>query len=218
VTTPGTGPAAAVAPARGRWRRFRDDVRADYAMIQRYEDRYGHASATSGHPLRDSVQKVGFQMMIWIRWMRLLRDLRIPLACKVTSRLIRHLYGSDVHWDAEFAPGVVLVHGMGLAISHAARVGPGCILFQNVCLGLSVDPVTREVGAPCLEADVHLMPGTTLIGPITVGEGSKVMAGVVLTASVPPRSIVEAVVPQVRSRAPKPAPRAAGAGDTPEGA
>ena len=143
--------------------------------------------------------------MVAIRWMRLLRDLRVPLGAKITSRFIRHLYGSDIHWDAELAPGVLLVHGFGLAISHAARVGPGCILFQNVCLGMGVDAASRQTGAPTLEAGVHVGPGATLLGPITVGASSKLMAGVTVTTSVPPSSVVEAVVPQVRSRPPRPA-------------
>ena len=42
----------------------------------------------------------------------------------------------------------------------------------------------------------------TLYGPIVVGEGTKIMAGCVLSRSVPARSIVEAPVPQVGARAP----------------
>ena len=184
----------------GRWRRFTADVRADHLVVRHYEERYGHHAGSSGVLLLDAVTKIGLQELIAVRWMRLLRDLRVPLGAKITSRLVRHLYGSDIHWDAELAPGVLLVHGFGLAISHAARVGPGCILFQNVCLGMGIDPVSRQSGAPTLEANVHVGPGATLLGPITVGEGSKVMAGVTLTTSVPPRSLVEASVPVVRSR------------------
>ena len=192
---------AIAAPRPGRWRTWREALRADHAMVRHYEDRYGHHSRSSGRWLVDVITKVGLQELAAIRWMRLVRDLHVPLGAKITSRLIRHLYGSDVHWDAELAPGIVLVHGFGLAISHAARVGPGCILFQNVCLGMGIDPSTRQSGAPTLEANVHVGPGATLLGPITVGEGSKVMAGVTLTSSVPPGSVVEAVVPSVRRRA-----------------
>jgi serine O-acetyltransferase len=94
----------------------------------------------------------------------------------------------------------MIVHGMGLAISHAARVARGCILFQNVTLGMGIDPTTRRTGAPTLERNVHVGPGATLIGPITIGEGSKVMAGAVVTRSVPPGSVVETPPPEVRPR------------------
>src|SRR5262249_20694207 len=82
-------------------------------------------------------------------------------------------------------------------------VGPGCILFQNVTLGMGIDPVTRKSGAPTVEANVHLMPGATLLGPITIGEGSKVMAGAVLTESVPADSLVETPSPNVKPRVSK---------------
>jgi len=81
-------------------------------------------------------------------------------------------------------------------------VRAGCILFQNVTLGFGNDPDTKQPGAPLLERNVHVGIGATLYGPIVVGEATKIMAGCVLSRSVPARSIVEAPVPQVGSRAP----------------
>src|SRR5690606_15886780 len=107
---------------------------------------------------------------------------------------------AEIHWDADIAPGISIVHGNGLVISKAAKVGPGCILFHQVTLGEGIDPETRAVGAPHLVADVHVGPGAKLLGPITVGAGSKIMAGVVLTRSVPPGSLVQAPVPLVTQR------------------
>jgi len=192
--------------------KFVADVMADYGMVRHYESKYaepGAPSITSGNLVRDTVQKIGMQIMLGTRAMRLVRDLGIPVAPKVVSRLMRHLYGSDIHWDADFEPGIVIVHGMGLAISNAAKVGPGCIIFQNVCLGMGIDPVTREAGAPTLEGNVHVGPGATLLGPITIGAGSKIMAGCCVTQSVPANSVVEAHTPAVKSRAkgPKGGPR-----------
>ena len=82
----------------------------------------------------------------------------------ITSRMIRHLYGSDIHWDARFETGVQIVHGMGLAISPKARIGKDVILFQNVTLGESGN------GAPNVGNNVHIGPGSTLLGPITIGD------------------------------------------------
>jgi serine O-acetyltransferase len=149
---------------------------------------------------RDFVTRIGFQMLVAYRFMRFCHEGRIPLAPRVASRAIRHLYGSDVHWEADLEPGIVLVHGMGLAISKAARVQHGAILFQHVTLGLGTDPVTREVGAPVIGRDVVVGAGCTLIGPISVGQGSKVTANCLVRASVPPQSLVEAASPVVTPR------------------
>jgi serine O-acetyltransferase len=136
--------------------------------------------------------------------MRLLHECRLPLLPQIMSRLIRHLYASDIHWEAEFDPGVMVVHGMGLCISHSARVEGGVILFQGVTLGIGIDPHTRETGAPHVEADVHVGAGATLVGPIRVGARSKIMAGVVLMRSVPEDSLVKAPEAVVEPRAPRP--------------
>ena len=134
------------------------------------------------------------------RVMRLFRALRLGIFAKLTSRLIRHLYAADIHWDAQLAPGVLIVHGVGLVLSHAAKVGPGCILFQHVTLGESIHPTRREIGGPTLEADVHVGPGAVLLGPIVLGRGSKVTAGALVMQDVPPNSVVETASSTVRSR------------------
>src|SRR6185295_6731261 len=158
----------------------------------------------------------GLQISSAIRLMRFFRDSGFVLGAKMASRMIRHLYGSDIHWDADFAPGVMFVHGMGLAISGEAKIGPGCILFQNVTLGMGNHPDTKQHGAPTLEARVHVAPGATLLGPIRIGAGSKIMPGCVVIRDVPPGSVVEAPVPAVRARPGKTADAAVGAA-TPAG-
>ena len=184
------------------WSRFVTAVRADHAQQLEFDERYtSDLRAQGGGALvRDLVQRIGLQMMAAYRVMRLLDDLHVPVAPKIASRMIRFFYGSDIHWDAQLAGGVTIVHGMGLAISGAAKVGSRCLLFHNVTLGEAIDPKTRRTGAPTIEDDVHIGPGATLLGPITIGSGSKIMAGSVVTQSVPRNSLVEAPSPQVTSR------------------
>jgi glycosyltransferase involved in cell wall biosynthesis/serine acetyltransferase len=203
----------------GAWKTLTEGVREDHRMIRFYADKYDarekdgdepvapSASASAeGGPLlslaSDAVKKIGFQLMIAYRVMRFFRQAGLGLGAQFMSRSIRHAFASDVHWDAELEPGVVIVHGFGLAISYAAKVRGGCILFQNVTLGFGSDPLTKLGGAPELERNVHVGIGATLYGPIVVGESTKIMAGCVLSRSVPARSIVEAPVPQVAARAP----------------
>ena len=175
-------------------------VRADHEMLHRYDGKYGGPDGGDGSLARDLVVRVGFQMLAACRAMRFCADAGIPLAPQIASRLIRHLYGSDVHWEAELEPGIVVVHGMGLAVSRAARVRRGAILFQHVTLGLGVDPESRAVGAPTIDCDAHVGAGSTLVGPITVGARSKVTANCFVRDSVPPDSLVEAPAPAVSSR------------------
>ena len=192
------------------WRALTEGVREDHRMIRFYAEKYDAREKDDQEPevfgglsiAGDAVKKIGFQLMIAYRVMRYFRQAGLGLGAQFMSRSIRHAFSSDVHWDAEIEPGVVIVHGFGLAISYAAKVRAGCILFQNVTLGFGNDPETKLAGAPLLERNVHVGIGATLYGPIVVGEATKIMAGCVLSRSVPARSIVEAPVPQVGSRAP----------------
>jgi serine O-acetyltransferase len=176
-------------------------VRADRDMLRRYDGKYGQQDRRLEPLAKDVLQRVGLQMMAAYRLMRFFAEAGVPLAPKVVGRMIRLLYGADIHYEARLDPGVVLVHGMGLAVSRAARVGAGVILSQNVTLGDGIDPETRAIGAPTIEEGVHIGPGATLIGPITVGARSKIMPGAVVRASVPAGCLVETPAPRVVPRA-----------------
>ncbi len=197
---------------------FLANLREDHAVMRGYQGKYGQgeprASGASGDRASgasgddggggslpaDAVKKIGLQILTAYRLMRLFRARGNTLAAQFVSRLMRHLYASDIHWDAELAPGVMIVHGFGLAISHSAKVSRGCILFQGVTLGYGTDS-DGNAGAPFLEENVHVGIGATLYGPITVGESSKIMAGCVLGESIGPRSLVSAPKPEVSARA-----------------
>lgn len=187
---------------RGAYREMVAAIREDHRMMAHYAGKYDARGGGDGGGLAsDAVKKIGFQVMVAYRIMRFFRASGRTLAAQAMSRVIRHLYSSDIHWDAELEPGVVVVHGFGLAISYAARVSSGCILYQGVTLGYGNDPVTKRAGAPLLEKNVHVGIGATLYGPITIGEGSKITAGCVVSQSVPARSVIEAPAPAVRPRA-----------------
>jgi serine O-acetyltransferase len=181
-------------------KQFGKAVTADYEQVRRYQEKYHGRAIPKWQILGDVVRKVGVQMTTAVRAMQALDESRVPLLPQVMSRAIRHIYGAEIHWKAKVEPGLTIIHGCGLVISHAATIGPGCILFQNVTLGESFDATTKRQGAPTLGRDVHVGPGATLLGPITIGDRTKIMAGAVVTQSVPPDSVVRPAATQVCSR------------------
>ncbi len=190
---------AATTGVRAELRALRAAIRADHDMSLHYRRKY-HGEAGRSRLIVDLVRKVGFQMLVAYRIMRFFEACRIPLLPQLVSRFIRHAYSAEIHWKTRIAPGVSIVHGVGLVLSHAAEVGEGCILFQNVTLGENLNSTTGRVGAPRLGRNVHVGPGATLLGPIEVGEGSKIAAGVVLMRTVSPASRVTPAEPVVRGR------------------
>jgi serine acetyltransferase/GT2 family glycosyltransferase len=177
-------------------------IRADYEALVVSRERYDPDRPAPRSPTAAFVVNIGFQLVVSYRVMRYMHELELPLAAQVVSRGIRYVHGSDIHWEADLAPGLVVSHGFGLAISRAVRGGPGCILAQNVTLGDGRDAATGAVGAPVLEADVVIGNGSSLFGPITIGAGSKVMPGCTVYESVPPYTIVESPTIAMRPRRP----------------
>ncbi len=199
---------------RGALHRCLAAIRADHNMMRHHRLKYHGDVIRSARLPIDLVSRVGLQMLAVYRVMRLFAEWRVPLVPLVLSRLIRHLYGAEIHWNAKIAPGVSIVHGTGLVLSHAAEVERGCILFQSVTLGESIDAETGRIGAPRLAAGVHVGPGATLLGPIEIGASSKIAAGVVLMTSVPQGTLVmppQPVISRRRVGAPRAAMRAASA-------
>lgn len=192
-------PDNATAPA-GAWATFRCAVSVDVRGER--DGRAKYLDESTPRSLLQIATMIGPQMVFAIRVMQFFRDAGLGFAARIASRLIRHLYGAEIHWDAEVSPGLSIIHGNGLVISHAAKVGPGCVLAHNVTLGMGRDAETGASGAPRLERNVHIGPGATLLGPITVGEGTKLMAGAVLTQSVPPYSLVKPAGVEIVARKP----------------
>ena len=188
------GPLAAVRTLAGA-------VLADYNSTRRYRAKYHDDQIPTYRLPLDLVRKIGLQTLAWVRVMQTADRAGVPLVPQVVSRLIRHAYGAEIHWKAGLEPGISIVHGTGVVVGHEVKVGPGCILFQHCTLGEGIDPVTREIGSPTLGRDVHVGPGATLLGPIHVGDRTKIMAGAVLTKSVPADSLVRPADSIVTTRA-----------------
>ncbi len=175
-------------------------LRTDHAALVATQTKYGGGSSAPDRTLwSDMAQNIGFQTLCAYRVMRAFYTGGFPLAAKFCARLIRHLYGSDIHWEAHFEPGVVLVHGFGLAIAPGVRVDAGATIFQHVTLGHGRSPDGRN-GTPHIHAGASVGVGVTIAGPIHVGERSKIMAGCTVREDVPRHSVLEAPAPVARAR------------------
>ena len=187
----------------GWWAAVRADHRALQGSRDRYDDRFDAPDLDTSPAaiVRDLATNVGFQQLAVFRWSQALarRRLTTPFAMLV-SRLIRHTYAAEMHWEAAIEPGIVIVHGNGLVVSRAAVVGPNCILSQHVTLGISVGPDGQPAGAPRLGSNVFVGPAASLIGPIEIGANSKIAPNAVVMADVPANSVVTPADNVVRSR------------------
>jgi serine O-acetyltransferase len=125
----------------------------------------------------------------------------IKLGCPLVARLIAGLAhsrtGIDIHPGAQIGPAFFIDHGSGVVIGETTVIGRNVRLYQAVTLGAKRFPTDDEghlikghARHPIVEDDVVIYAGATVLGRITVGQGSTIGGNVWLTHSVPPGSNV----------------------------
>ena len=113
-----------------------------------------------------------------------------PLA-RVLSQLSRFFTGIEIHPGAVIGRRFFIDHGMGVVIGETAEVGDDVLMYHQVTLGgRSRGRFKRH---PTIGNHVLLGAGAKIIGPITIGDGTKVGSNALVVKSVPPNSIVTGI-------------------------
>lgn len=99
--------------------------------------------------------------------------------------------GVEIHPAAKIGVGIFIDHGTGLVIGETTEIGNDCKLFQGVTLG----GTGKETGKrhPTLKDGVMVSAGAKVLGPVVIGENSKIGAGSVVLKDVPPNCTVVGV-------------------------
>ncbi len=123
---------------------------------------------------------------------------------RLCSALTRGLTGVDIHPGAQLGPGLFIDHATGVVIGETAEVGADVTIYQGVTLGgTSLDRGKRH---PTVGDRVTIGAGAKVLGPITIGHGSRIGANAVVVKPVPPDSVVVGVPGEViHRRHPRPA-------------
>lgn len=107
---------------------------------------------------------------------------------RLTSHLGRFLTGIEIHPGAKIGRKFFIDHGMGVVIGETAEIGDNVTLYHGVTLGgVTWDKVKRH---PTLEDNVVVGSGAKVLGPFTLGKGSKVGSNSVVVKEVPQSATV----------------------------
>jgi serine O-acetyltransferase len=91
--------------------------------------------------------------------------------------------GIEIHPGAKIGKRLVIDHGMGVVVGETAVIGDDCIIYHGVTLGgTSTSPVKRH---PTVGNGVLIGAGATILGPINIGNNSKIGANAIVTKDVP---------------------------------
>jgi len=113
----------------------------------------------------------------------------IPVLPRFLSLIVRWWTGIEIHPGARIGKGFFIDHGAGVVIGETSIIGDNVTIFQGVTLGGTGNERARK-RHPTLGDGVFVGSGAKILGPITVGSGSRIGAGSVVLKEVPPNSTV----------------------------
>lgn len=94
----------------------------------------------------------------------------------------------EIHPGAQIGKRLFIDHGCGVVIGETAEIGDDCLIYHGVTLGgVSLADHKRH---PTLQKGVLVGAGAKILGPITLGENSRVGANSVVTKDVAAGSTV----------------------------
>lgn len=158
------------------------------------------AAAYRGDPAAHSVDEVllcypGIQAIINYRIAHPLYLLGVPLLARMISELAHAQTGIDIHPGAKIGHSFFIDHGTGVVIGETTIIGDNVRIYQAVTLGAKRFNTTEDGSLekgnarhPIVEDDVVIYAGATILGRVTIGQGSTIGGNVWLTRSVPAKS------------------------------
>src|SRR6059058_4125857 len=139
-------------------------------------------------PLQVLATWPGVHALLAYRVAHALYEKGIPFLPLVIAAVARSITGIEIHPAAKIGEGFFIDHGMGVVIGQTAELGDDVTLYQGVTLGGTGFATGKR--HPTVEDNVTIGSGAKLLGPITVGHGSKIGANSVVIHDVPPNSTV----------------------------
>jgi serine O-acetyltransferase len=159
-------------------------------------------AAFAGDPSARSFDEVlicfpGLLAIIHHRLGHVLHGLGAPLVARIIAEIAHGKTGIDIHPAARIGESFFIDHGTGVVIGETAVIGNRVRLYQGVTLGarkFATDAEGALIKAlprhPTIEDDVVIYAGATILGRITIGQGSEIGGNVWLTEDVQPGSRV----------------------------
>ena len=104
-------------------------------------------------------------------------------SARCISQLARGITGIEIHPGATIGKDFFIDHGMGVVIGETTEIGDGCTVYQGVTLG----GTGKDIGKrhPTLGNNVLVGAGAKVLGPVKIGDNTKIAAGAVVLREIP---------------------------------
>lgn len=97
--------------------------------------------------------------------------------------MVRAVTDADIHPEATIGCRVFIDHATGVVIGQTAEAGSDVVIFRGVTLGgVAMTPDKRH---PTAGDRIMIGAGARILGPVTVGTGTKIDTNVIVVKDVP---------------------------------
>jgi len=97
----------------------------------------------------------------------------------LSHRFWSAISGSDIPINTKIEGGLAIPHPNGIVIHSNAKIGPNCLILQQVTLAGDLE------GAPTLLGHVDVGAGAKILGRVVIGEHAKIGANAVVLTDIP---------------------------------
>ena len=120
-------------------------------------------------------------------------------SARCLSQIAKMITGIEIHPGATIGKGFFIDHGTGVVIGETTEIGDNCTIYQGVTLG----GTGKDVGKrhPTLGDNVMVGAGAKVLGPVKLGNNSKIAAGAVVLRDIPESSTAVGIPAKVVRKA-----------------
>ncbi|HVM60787.1 MAG TPA: serine O-acetyltransferase EpsC [Verrucomicrobiae bacterium] len=159
-------------------------------------------AAYEGDPAAISNEEIilaypGIEAIAVQRMAHLLYRRHVALIPRIMTEWAHNKTGIDIHPGATIGPSFFIDHGTGVVVGETSVIGRRVKIYQGVTLGAKSFPkdakgrVVKGIKRhPNIEDDVTIYAGATILGDVTIGQGSIIGGNVWLLDSVPAHTMV----------------------------
>ena len=111
------------------------------------------------------------------------------LIARIISQTARFFTGIEIHPGAKIGKNLFIDHGMGVVIGETSEIGDNVTIYHAVTLGvistsIEIDRQRHEKRHPSIGNDVVIGSGAQILGPVKIGNNSRVAANAVVVNDV----------------------------------